>query len=339
MAIQSDEKDDYIALILNLDEETQTDLMKIIQKNMANGSQNNSSMGDNDDSNSFIDDAMSVDNMSTITLGFEAQMQIDKLKKQNTSLRMKLADTEEENSKLKANNEKLSFEVKELSDDLEIEKKSKRTSADNSKAIDAMNKLESAERELEQLKYDYNAQKKKNQLFESKISDLRTSTHEEKDQLNDELEELRSKLRRLEQVEAVNALYKKKLEETADVKNKLREIEEHNRSLISQMEGKITNFNHLIDNEREFKSSQDYKVLMKNLQKELDEEREKSMKINLENSDYKATLSDKLGDIERLEKNIESKDARIRKLLVEKESVGTLAYHINIECIQPNSKS
>lgn len=76
-----------------------------------------------------------------------------------------------------------------------------------------------------------------------------------------------------------------------------------------------------IDFERELKMNQDYKEMYKRLQTELDEEREKSMRLNFENSDLKNSLSDKSSEIERLEKNIETKDAKLRKLLIEKESV------------------
>lgn len=68
---------------------------------------------------------------------------------------------------------------------------------------------------------------------------MRFTYGEEKDKLVNELEEFRSKCRRLEQVEAVNNMYKNKLEETADFKNRLRELEDQNDSLRSQLEGNL----------------------------------------------------------------------------------------------------
>lgn len=53
----------------------------------------------------------------------------------------------------------------------------------------------------------------------------------------------------------------------------------------------------------------------------MDEEREKVMRLGFENSDISNTLNDKNNEIERLQKNIESKDARIHKLIAEQSSV------------------
>lgn len=196
-------------------------------------------MGENDDSNSLNDDTMSVDIQSTVSLNFEVQMQLDKLKKQNQNLKMKLSDTEENNAKLKAQNERLGIEVKELYDDLEIEKKAKKASVNNSKTSETILKLENVERELEQLKFDHNSEIKKNQILQKEISSIRAKHNEEKEELNEKVDNLLSKVRTLEQVESVNAMYKKKLEETADFKNRLRELEEQNESLLSQIDGTL----------------------------------------------------------------------------------------------------
>lgn len=121
VVVQCDEKDEYIGSILNLDEDTQADLMKIIQRNMASGSREGSSIDHDDHS---ISQSLSEENLSaSMTVNFETQLQLDKLKKQNQSLKLKLSDTEEENGKLKAQIEKLTIDNKELSIDLDIERK------------------------------------------------------------------------------------------------------------------------------------------------------------------------------------------------------------------------
>lgn len=240
VVVQCEEKDEYIGAILNLDEDTQADLMKIIQKNLVNNSQNNSSIGGDEEGGS-ISHSYSEENLSaSITVAFETQVQLDKLKKQNQSLKLKLGDTEEENSQLKAQVAKLTLECKELTDDLNVErKKSKKESTSTDKVEEAIHKLEQVERELEQKKYEYNSQAKNVQLLEQKINEMRLNHTDEKERLTEELEELRSKCRKLEQVEAINNMYKKKLEETTDFKNRLRELEEQNESLLSQLEGKL----------------------------------------------------------------------------------------------------
>lgn len=63
--------------------------------------------------------------------------------------------------------------------------------------------------------------------------------------------------------------------------------------------------------------SKDYKDFYTEIREELGEEREKSMKLKVENGELKATISDKDSEINRLQKNIESKDARLRKMLAE----------------------
>lgn len=45
------------------------------------------------------------------------------------------------------------------------------------------------------------------------------------------------------------------------------------------------------------------------------------MRLSLDNNDLKAIVGDKESEIERLQKNIEQKDSRIRKMLVENERV------------------
>jgi len=63
--------------------------------------------------------------------------------------------------------------------------------------------------------------------------------------------------------------------------------------------------------------TKDYKNLYKKLQQELGEEREISMRLTVENKDLISQISDKTFDLERLSKNLEAKDARIKKMMAE----------------------
>lgn len=312
VVVQCDDKDEYINLILNLDEETQADLMKIIQKNLMNSSHNNSSAGGDEESKSLNDQSLSDDvlGQSMSSINFETQFQLDKFRKQNQTLKMKLGDTEEENSQLKAQIAKLTIELKDYQDSLDSErKKVKKDTSSNSKLDEVIEKLDIAERELQQKTYECSSNLKKIQLLEEKYTDLRQNSITEKNQFMDEIENLRSNLRKLEQIESINELYKRKLEETTDFKNKIRELEDQNEGLMSQIE----------DSEREIKMNKDYKNLYKNLQEELMEEREKSMKSIIEINDLKIKIEDKDSEIKRLKSNLEFKDNQLRKKILEKQ--------------------
>lgn len=239
VVVQCEEKDEYIGAILNLDEDTQSDLMKIIQRNMVGTSRNESSIGGDEDTRSLNDQSLSEDNMSTsMTINFETQQQLDKLKKQNQTLKNKLGAVEDENGQLKNQVAKLTIENKELYDDLDIERKMpKKDASTNEKVEEVMHKLEIAERELEQKKFDNNTQAKQIKVLEDKITEMRLNQNDEKDKLMEEIEELSNKVRKLEQVEAINELYKKKLEETTDFKSRIRDLEEQNENLLSQLDG------------------------------------------------------------------------------------------------------
>jgi predicted nucleic acid-binding Zn-ribbon protein len=63
--------------------------------------------------------------------------------------------------------------------------------------------------------------------------------------------------------------------------------------------------------------TRDYKDLYKKVQQELGEEREKNMRLTVECNDFKAQLSDKSADIERLQKNLQLNEARLKKILNE----------------------
>ena len=312
VVVQCDEKDEYINTIINLDEETQADLMKIIQKNLISNSQNNSSAGGDEESKSLNEHSLSDDNLnhSMSTINFETQFQLDKFRKQCQTLKMKLSDTEEENSRLKAQIAKLGIDLKEYQDKLDSERKRiKKDTSSNSRLDEVIEKLDTAERELHQKSYEWSTHLKKIQILEDKISDYRQQNSTDKEQYLDEIENLKSNLRKLEQVESINELYKRKLEETSDFKNKIRELEDQKESLISQIE----------DSEREIKMSKDYKNLYKNLQEELMEEREKSMKSMLEINDLKLKIEDKDSELKRLRSNLEFKDAQLRKKILEKQ--------------------
>jgi hypothetical protein len=214
--------------------------MDIIQNNLENSSQHNSSV-DKEEERSSQNQSLSEDNISSsFSVTIETQMQMDKYKKQSQILKLKLGDTEEENSRLKAQVEKLTLENKDLIGDLEVEiKKSKKESSSTTKMDDIINKLEQAERELQQKTLECISNAKNVKILESKISDLRSIHSEEKEKLTEDLEEFKSKCRKLEQVESINNMYKKKLEESSDFKNRLRELEEQNETLISQLEGTL----------------------------------------------------------------------------------------------------
>lgn len=310
VVVQCDEKDEYISEILNLDEDTQADLMKIIQKIMDNA-HNTSTGGGEEDSKSFNEPTLPEDHMSqSFSLNLESQLQMESLLKQNQAIKLKLADTEEENSQLKAQIAKLTLENKELSDDLQNEVKSRsKESSFSGKYDELLHRLELAERELQQKTLECSSQLKSIVLLEEKSKELRQSSLEEKNKYMDEIENLRSSLRRLEQIESINSLYKKKLEETTDFKTRMRELEEQNASLESVIE----------DNEREIKMNKDYRNLYQGLQREIAEEREKVMRMMVENADLKAIISDRTAEIERLTKNIEIRDAQIRKKLYDNE--------------------
>jgi len=237
VVVQCDEKEEYIGAILNLDEDTQSDLMDIIQKTMAGSSHNSSVVADEDVSSH--NHSISEDNLnSSISAAFESQIQIDKYKKENQTLKMKLGDSEEENGQLKAQLEKISLEHRELTEDFEVEKKkNNKETKSNDKAEEAIGRLELTERELEQVNFDYKNQTKKVEVLEAKIEEMRMNYKDEKENMSNDMDEYKSKCRKLEQMETVNNMYKKKLEETADFKNRINELKEQNESLVSQLEG------------------------------------------------------------------------------------------------------
>lgn len=168
--------------------------MDIIQNNLENSSQNNSSV-DKEEERSSQNQSLSEDNISaSFSVSIETQMQLDKFKKQNQTLKLKLGDTEEENSRLKAQVEKLNLENRDLISDLDIERnKVKKESSSTSKIDDIIGKLEQTERELQTKSIECTSSAKNVKILESKISDLRLNHNDEKDKLMEELEEFKSK--------------------------------------------------------------------------------------------------------------------------------------------------
>jgi uncharacterized protein (DUF3084 family) len=214
--------------------------MNVIQKNLVSGSQNNSSIDRDEENSGSINQSMSEDNLnSSLTVSLETQIQMDKLKKQNQTLKLKLGDSEEENSRLSAQVEKLKLENKDLAEDLSIErKKSQKDTSSSGKVEQVVEKLEQAERELQTKTFEYESMSKQVKILEDKISELRANHKEDKEKIHEEMEELRSKCRKLEQVENLNNIYKRKLEESSDYKARIQELEDQNESLLSQFDGK-----------------------------------------------------------------------------------------------------
>lgn len=92
---------------------------------------------------------------SSITAAFENQMQNDKLKIENKNLKIKLGETEEEVGHLKAELEKIKLENKELTEDLEIErKKTSKEYKSSDKMDEAINRLAQVERELSEKEFE-----------------------------------------------------------------------------------------------------------------------------------------------------------------------------------------
>ena len=287
---------------------------------MSGNSQNNSSM-DKDEDGSFMNQSLSEDNLSaSLTVSLETQIQLDKMKKQINSLKMKIGETEEENGQLRAEVDRLNLENKDLQEDLELEQKKKVKSEISSpgKYEEVLDKLQQVERELETKTFEYDSATKNIQVLESKINEMRGNFTDQKETLVEELEEFKSKCRRLEQVEATNNLYKKKLEELSELKNNYRELEDQNENLISQIEGKVNIFNRdFLDNETEIKMCKNYKEMYSTLQAELGQERENTMKLTVDNNDLRMQLGDITNDKKRLEKDLEYKENRIKKMLIE----------------------
>ncbi|CAI2385977.1 unnamed protein product [Moneuplotes crassus] len=314
VVIQCDAKDEYINAIISLSEDTQAVLMKIIQNTMANSSKNNSSVDHNEEGSS-INQSYSEDNLNlsqSLTVSLETQMQIDKYKKQIQALKLKLSETEEENGHYKTQVEKLTLENREIQEDLEIEKKKKSYSQNSSsdKLNEILDQLAQVEKELAKKTFECESSQKRLSLLESKLSDVQSSHTDEKDKLNDELDECKSKLRKLEQVESLNSHYKKKLEESVEMKSQINELKEH----ISDLENQIEEY------ETQMKRGDSYKDLYSGLQKELLEERDSTCQLTLQNNELNDKVNDLKKDMERLEKDSAKKDDRIRKMLQEQHT-------------------
>jgi len=100
----------------------------------------------------------------------------------------------------------------------------------------------------------------------------------------------------------------------------MRELEERNYNLTSQIDGKLNFILHIliiIDFQTELNMRNNYKDLYEGLQKELGEERDNSMKLSGSNTDLMMQVSDLVNEKKRLEKDLDNREARIKKMLVE----------------------
>ncbi|CDW80227.1 protein hook homolog 3 [Stylonychia lemnae] len=302
--INCEDKQEYIERMLNLDEKTQEDLKKLIEKAL----------------NRMSVEMSEASQVSDSTAHLEMQSQIERLERERKLLREKIQEVENESRSLKYEVKEKNLLLKNLEQQVQqlSYEKELRDMRGSKQELDLSGLKGIGELEAQISFKDKEIQELKHQIEEQK-NNFKTQIKEYKE----EIQETKERLMKQQKSEAQMEVYKQMIEEVTDLRKKVNEYETQNNKLSMQTKTL----------EHEVKESEKYKNAIEFLKEELKKtkqdyhmqqlELEKSKSLHKETSDKNAKLEKKFAQLEKQHQSArENLEIAQSKLSVYEENQG-----------------
>jgi chromosome segregation ATPase len=317
--VQCDQKDQLVSVLIQLDEQAQTELMDVIDKIIAkctpkqgvpdplNGSLLLNSSMDQKSSPKHPASFIKSENKDKLIL------KLDEMDNENQQLRNRLDDTSDERDKLKQ-------KVTDLH--LELTKKSEEIKYLNTYKEQAMKQLSSQEL-TEDLQNELKFKDKKITETQKLMEDMRNQYELKLNKTNDEIDNYKKKLSQLSKLEVTLEFYKQKYEDCQRLTEKCTELE-------TQQELTQTKIAELEDENEAFKTK------VKKYQDQFTAEKDKNINLDLTITKRDAEIEALKNDKKRLEVSFTESETRINDMTRQLEALrhereDTARIHVSTE--------